>query len=242
MELSSILKFLDNKAILITGGAGFLAKIFAEKVLRTQPNVKKIYLLVRAADNKSASLRLQNEVIGKDLFKLLKQKMGANFNSFISEKVVMVPGDITCEDLAIKESKLKEELWEDVGVIVNLAATTNFDERYDVSLYLNTFGAKHVLDFAKKCTNLKVLLQVSTAYVSGEIAGVVKEDPYYNGESLNGRPGLDIEEEKKLIEEKLEELQADGATEENIKLTLKIWVLKGLGIGDGQMCMYLQRH
>ncbi|KNA17271.1 hypothetical protein SOVF_081530 [Spinacia oleracea] len=62
MDQDSILKFLDNKAILVTGGAGFLAKIFVEKVLRSQPNVNKVYLLLRAPDNNSASSRLQNEV------------------------------------------------------------------------------------------------------------------------------------------------------------------------------------
>lgn len=221
MELSSILKFLENKAILVTGGAGFLAKIFAEKVLRTQPNVKKLYLLMRAADNKSASQRLQNEVMGKDLFKVLKQKMGTNFSCFISEKVTAVPGDITCEDLGIKESELKEELLRDIDVIVNLAATTNFDERYDTSLYLNTFGAKYVMDFAKRCPKLKVFVQVSTAYVSGEKEGVVRETPYQMGDTLNGRSGLDIEVEKQLAEAKLEQLQADGATEDTIKLSMK---------------------
>lgn len=33
-----------------------------EKVLRVQPNVKKLYLLIRAEDDKSAKLRFQNEV------------------------------------------------------------------------------------------------------------------------------------------------------------------------------------
>ncbi|XP_057534115.1 alcohol-forming fatty acyl-CoA reductase-like [Amaranthus tricolor] len=221
MEMSSVLKFLENKSILVTGGAGFLAKIFAEKVLRCQPNVKKVYLLIRAADKKSASLRLQNEVIGKALFKVLKQKMGSNFNSFISEKIKVVPGDITCEDLGIKDSNIKEEILKEVDVIVNLAATTNFDERYDASLNLNTFGAKYVLDFANKCTNLKNLLHVSTAYVSGEMGGLVKESPYSMGESLNGRPGLNIEFEKTLIDKKLEELQAVGATNETIKHTMR---------------------
>lgn len=221
MELNSILDFLDNKSILVTGGAGFLAKIFAEKVLRSQPNVKKVYLLIRAADDKSASLRLQNEVIGKDLFKVLKQKMGAKFSSFISEKVAVVPGDISCEDLGIKEPILREELLSNIDVIVNLAATTNFDERYETSLYLNTLGAKYVLNFAKQCPNLKVLVQVSTAYVSGETEGVVKETPYHIGDSLNGRPGLDIEEEKRLVDAKLEELRANGASEETIKSTMK---------------------
>ncbi|KAK9755933.1 hypothetical protein RND81_01G060300 [Saponaria officinalis] len=221
MELGSVLKFLENKAILVTGGAGFLAKIFMEKVLRTQPNVKKVYLLLRANDDKAASLRLQNEILGKELFKVLKQKMGAKFNSFISEKVTVVAGDITLEDLSIKDLNLKNELWSHIDVIVNLAANTNFDERYDVSLYLNTFGAKHVLDFAKKCTKLKVFIQVSTAYVSGETAGVVKETPYKMGEALNGRHGLDIEMEKRLVEYKLEDLFAEGATQDVIKLAMK---------------------
>ncbi|XP_074268160.1 alcohol-forming fatty acyl-CoA reductase-like [Silene latifolia] len=214
MESGSILKFLENKAILVTGGAGFLAKIFAEKVLRSQPKVKKVYLLLRADDNKAASLRLQNEVLGKDLFDVLKQKMGANFNSFISEKVTVVPGDITLEDLTIKDLKLKEELWRDIDIIINLAAITNFNERYDVSLSLNTFGAKHVLDFAKKCNKLKVLIQVSTAYVSGEPAGLAKEVPYE-------RPGLDIQLENKLIKDKLEELNSQGASQDITKLTMK---------------------
>ena len=56
--------------------------------------------------------------------------MGSNFNSFISEKIKVVPGDITCEDLGIKDSNIKEEILKEVDVIVNLAATTNFDERY----------------------------------------------------------------------------------------------------------------
>nr|GFC47455.1 jojoba acyl CoA reductase-related male sterility protein [Tanacetum cinerariifolium] len=50
MELGSILNFLDQKTILVTGATGYLAKIFVEKILRVQPHVKKLYLLVRAND------------------------------------------------------------------------------------------------------------------------------------------------------------------------------------------------
>ena len=38
--------------------------VFLEKVLRVQPNIKKLYLLLRAADAKSATHRLHNEVNG----------------------------------------------------------------------------------------------------------------------------------------------------------------------------------
>ncbi|KAL9273015.1 Alcohol-forming fatty acyl-CoA reductase-like protein [Drosera capensis] len=217
----SILEFLEDKAILVTGGAGFLAKIFVEKILRSQPKIKKFYLLMRAADKKAAALRLQNEVIGKDLFKVLKHKMGAKFSSFISEKVTVVVGDITLEDLGIKDPDLREEMLRDIDVIINLAANTNFDERYDTSLKLNTYGAKYVMEFAKKCTKFKVLVQVSTAYVSGEREGLILEDPYYLGDTLNGAKGLDIEEEKRLVEQRLNDLVADGSTDEEIKLAMK---------------------
>ncbi|XP_009781717.1 alcohol-forming fatty acyl-CoA reductase-like [Nicotiana tabacum] len=221
MELPSIVKFLENRTILVTGATGFLAKIFVEKILRVQPNVKKLYLLLRAADDKAAIQRFNNEVVAKDLFKVLKEKCGANFSTFISQRTTIVPGDITCENLGVKDSNLLDEMWREVDIVVNLAATTNFDERYDVALGINTFGARHVLNFAKKCNKLKVLLHVSTAYVCGEKPGLMLETPYSMGETLNGTSGLDIEAEKKLMEETLKQLKAEDASEKTITITLK---------------------
>ncbi|KAI5666651.1 hypothetical protein M9H77_16504 [Catharanthus roseus] len=221
MELGNVLEFLENRSILITGATGFLAKIFTEKILRVQPNVKKLYLLLRAADSKSALQRFNTEIMGKELFKVVKEKYGTNLNSVISEKVTVVAGDITCDNLGVKDSSLLEEMWREVDVVVNLAATTNFDERYDVSLGINTMGAKNVLNFAKKCPKLKVLLHVSTAYVCGEREGLILETPYEMGDTLNGTSGLDIDAEKKLMEETLKELRADNISEEAITLAMK---------------------
>lgn len=223
MELGSILHFLQDKTILVTGATGFLAKVLVEKILRVQPNVKKLYLLLRAADAKSATHRLHNEIIGKDLFKVLKEKLGANFNSFISEKLTVVPGDISREDLGLEDSILSEEIYDQTDVIINLAATTNFDERYDISLGLNTFGVKYVINFAKKCTKLEVLVHVSTAYVcgEGEAGGLILEKPYHVGDSLNGVRGLDIHEEEKVVRDKLSELRLLGASEKEIKDVMK---------------------
>ncbi|KAK2965967.1 hypothetical protein RJ640_018322 [Escallonia rubra] len=221
MALGSIVQFLENRTILVTGATGFLAKIFVEKILRVQPNVKRLYLLLRASDTKSALQRLNTEVIAKDLFRVLKEKQGANLSSLISQKLTPVAGDITYKNLGVKDPQLLEEMWRDVDVVVNLAATTNFDERYDISLSLNTFGAKHVFDFAKKCVSIKLLLHVSTAYVSGEKAGLIPEKPYYLGETLNGKSGLDIDVETKVVEERLDELRAEGATPESITAAMR---------------------
>ena len=50
-----------------------------EKILRVQPNVKKLYLLLRAADHKSAIHRLHNEVW---LLSLLPMMIDFSFLTF----------------------------------------------------------------------------------------------------------------------------------------------------------------
>ncbi|XP_057781960.1 fatty acyl-CoA reductase 3-like isoform X2 [Salvia miltiorrhiza] len=221
MEVGSILEFMEGRSILVTGAAGFLAKVFIEKILRVQPNVKKLYLLLRAPDSNSAMLRFHTQIMSKDLFRVLKEKHGGNLNSLISQKVRVVAGDITCEDLGVQDSLLLEEMINEVDVVVNLAANTNFDERYDISIGINTLGAKHVLNFAKRCDKLKVLLHVSTAYVSGEKGGLILERGFKMGETLNGARGLDIDAEKKLIDDTLKSLEAEGCSHEIIKSKMK---------------------
>ncbi|CAL9090668.1 unnamed protein product [Musa acuminata var. zebrina] len=221
MESSRIVEFLKDKSILITGSTGFLAKIFVEKVLRVQPEVKRLFLLVRAADAASANQRVQTEILGKDLFKVLRDKHGDGFHPFVASKVFPVAGDIVREDLGIQDSNLREKLWKEVGIVVNVAATTSFDDRYDVSLGINALGAKHILEFARRCVRLEILLHVSTAYVAGEQSGLILEKKFLMGETLKGGSYLDIEAELRLVDKKKRELRAEYATEEAEKLAMK---------------------
>ncbi|KAM1002508.1 hypothetical protein ACFX2I_002940 [Malus domestica] len=220
MESKTIQGYLQKKTILVTGATGFLAMVFLEKILRVQPDVKKVYLLLRAPDINSARDRMHNEIIGKELFKVLREQLGAYFDSFISEKVVAIPGDVSSENLGMKDSKFREEMLNEIQIILNSAATTKFDERYDIALDVNTFGVLHVLSFAKKCLKLEMLLHVSTAYVCGERAGLIAEDLSSSliDDIINNNFEL---HEKKLVEEKLNERKAQGASEEIITRTMK---------------------
>ncbi|THU48431.1 hypothetical protein C4D60_Mb09t26170 [Musa balbisiana] len=258
-------------------------KVFVEKVLRVQPEVKKLFLLVRAGDAESANRRVQTEVqllllkgrnlicyhapvativevaateeeapdgsdwdsnegvkrrtvdergirrgsesggkiLDKDLFKVLKDKHGDGFHSFVASKLVPLAGDIVQEDLGMHDSDLRRNLWKEVEVVVNVAATTNFDERYDVALGINVLGAKHILEFAKRCVRLQMLLHVSTAYVAGVQSGLILEKKFLMGETLTGDSYLDIEAELSLADKKKRELRAEDATEEAEKLAMK---------------------
>lgn len=55
----------------------------------------------------------------------------------------------------------------------------------------------------------------------GEKSGLIMETPYRMGETLNGTTGLDINHEKKLVEENLDQLRATGASPETITQAMR---------------------
>ncbi|XP_023756866.1 fatty acyl-CoA reductase 3 isoform X2 [Lactuca sativa] len=214
MEMESIIEYLENKTILVTGATGFLAKILVEKILRIQPNINKLFLLIRASDSNLAMHRLHTEVLDNDLFMNIKEVHKTNFQRFISEKVMPVAGDIRLQNFGVTNISLLNEMRGQVNVVVSSAATTKFDERYDVALAINTLGVEHLSCFVNECPNMKLLLHVSTAFVSGEKSGIIFEMPFKMGETLNDNNNLDIREEKRLTQERQRQLIIEKANEE----------------------------
>ncbi|KAL4295661.1 hypothetical protein GQ457_12G027500 [Hibiscus cannabinus] len=225
MEFDPIVKFLQGKTILVTGATGFLSKVFVEKILRLQPKVNKLYLLLRAQDEESALQRLNDEIISTELFKVVREKWGSEFNHFLSSKVVVVAGDISSKNLRIKDSTLRQKMQKEIEIVVNMAATTNFFERYDVALDINTFGALNVLNFGKKCDKVKLFLHVSTAYVCGEQKGIILEKRFYMGEKKE-TTNLDIIDERRIAEKKLDQLRHQSPSNEALTMKMKEFGLK----------------
>ncbi|KAF7105345.1 hypothetical protein CFC21_106165 [Triticum aestivum] len=201
MDAAAVIGCLRDRSILITGSTGFLGKMLVEKILRVQPDVGKLYLLVRAPDAASAEHRVLTKVVETTLFDVLRTKHGADFNSFIKNKISPLPGDITKETCALRDSMV-EQISKEIHVIVSVAATTSFYERYDVALASNTLGVAHVCDLAKKCANLKMLLHVSTAFVAGEQEGLLVEKPFDVGKALKKDYNLDIQSSDDKIEKR----------------------------------------
>ncbi|KAK3148280.1 hypothetical protein QOZ80_3BG0293030 [Eleusine coracana subsp. coracana] len=203
-----VAEFLGGKNFLITGGTGFLAKVLIEKILRTSPDVAKIYVLIKAKDSVAALKRLQNEVVDTELFKCLQEIHGKDYDSFVARKLVPVVGDVRETNIGIAP-ELADQIADQVDVIINSAANTTFDERYDVAMDINTVGPFRIMSFAQRFRRLKLFLQVSTAYVNGQRQGLVLEKPFRMGDAIAKEFGsssgssehksmLDIEEEIKL--------------------------------------------
>ncbi|XP_059669845.1 fatty acyl-CoA reductase 2, chloroplastic [Cornus florida] len=237
-----IVKFLRGKGFFITGATGFLAKVLIEKILRTVPDVGKIFLLIKAKNKEAAMERLENEIINTDLFKCLQQTYGKSYQAFMLSKLVPVVGNACESNLGLDED-IADMIAKDVDIIVNSAANTTFDERYDVALDINTGGPSRLMSFAKKCKKLKLFLQVSTAYVNGQRQGKIMEKPFCIGDNIareslifetseGSLPSLNIEDEIKLVLESKNAFEDDAVAQKMIMKELGLERAKKYGWQD----------
>jgi fatty acyl-CoA reductase len=99
-----------------------------EKILRVQPHVRRLYLLINADDADAAKSRLNEEIVGKSLFECLRALHGDEFQALASDKVSAVIGDISKEFLGMDPSTYAG-IAAELDIIVNSAGITTFDER-----------------------------------------------------------------------------------------------------------------
>ncbi|GAV86140.1 SET domain-containing protein/Sterile domain-containing protein/NAD_binding_4 domain-containing protein [Cephalotus follicularis] len=225
-----IVKYLRGKVFFITGATGFLAKVFIEKILRTVPDVGKIFVLIKAKNREAAMERLKSEIINAELFKCLRQTYGKSYQAFMLRKLVPVVGNVCESNLGIEED-LANVMAKEVDIIVNSAANTTFDERYDVAIDINTRGPCHLMGFAKQCTKLKLFLQVSTAYVNGQRQGKIMEKPFCIGDNIAREfvrditprflPILDIQNEIELATNSKENFEENSVAQKMKELGLQ---------------------
>lgn len=60
VKMSDIVEFYRGRSVFITGATGFLGKVLVEKLLRSCPDIKAVYLLIRPKKGQDVSTRLQD--------------------------------------------------------------------------------------------------------------------------------------------------------------------------------------
>ncbi|XP_034974522.1 fatty acyl-CoA reductase 1 isoform X1 [Zootoca vivipara] len=153
----SIPEYYEGKNVLLTGATGFMGKVLLEKLLRSCPKVKTVYVLVRHKAGKNSQERVE-EMINCKLFDRLRDEQ-PEFN----EKIIAVASDLTEVDMALSEED-KENLINCTNIVFHCAATVRFNEILRDAVQLNVIATQQLLFLAQKMKNLDVFIHVSTAF------------------------------------------------------------------------------
>lgn len=120
LDYTSIAKLYTDRSVFITGGTGFMGKVLVEKLLRSCPGIKNIYLLIRPKKGQETAARL-NDLLNTPVSStgvppppsLSANPPVASFQLFDSvrkerpndlNKVIPICGDITSPELGISEN------------------------------------------------------------------------------------------------------------------------------------------
>lgn len=103
--------------------------------------------------------------------------MHDDFLAFAESKIIPITGDLVVDRLGIPEHERKEII-DNCNIIINSAASVNFDDPLKDALQINYFGCQRVLELAKECKNLDVFTHVSTCYVNCDRDGYIEEEIY----------------------------------------------------------------
>lgn len=188
-----------DRAILLTGGTGFLGTALVEKILRGLPEIRRLYLLVRASGEKGAEERFWRDVLGSSAFDGLRERLGRDFEGYARERVRVLEGDVHAPSLGLGEEELSE-LSREVDVVIHSAASVVFDAPLDAALASNVEGTLGLLRLARGWERRPTFVHISTAYVAGVRRGLVPETPPEDV-TPDGTPLEPVEELRRLAAE-----------------------------------------
>ncbi|CAB1322844.1 unnamed protein product [Coregonus sp. 'balchen'] len=155
----TIPEYYEGKNVLITGATGFMGKVLLEKLLRSCPGVKAVYVLVRPKAGHAPQARIA-DMINCKLFDRLRDEQPD-----FAEKIVAVNSDLTLPELDLSKED-QETLADCINIVFHCAATIRFNEPLKDAMLLNVLATQKMVALAHRMKHLEVFLHVSTAYAN----------------------------------------------------------------------------
>lgn len=148
MSAESLVDFYRGKSIFLTGGSGFIGKVLIEKLLRSCPDIGRIYLLMRPArDGKSPQHRLE-ELLESRVFSFHSNQLDLG-------KLTVISGDLTKPNLGISDED-RQLLIDSVSIVIHSAATVRFHGPLKDFVNQNVLGTDYIMQLSQQMKQLKV--------------------------------------------------------------------------------------
>ncbi len=206
----SVRRALADKHVMLIGVTGFIGKVWLANTLMQLPKIGRIYLLIRRQKSNPAQRRFEKIVEESPVFDPLFEKYGIGLAEYLREKVEVVEGDVTREELGL-DAEVARRLKRNLDLVINSSGLTDFNPDLRDALATNTDAAMNILEFLR-ATDHAGLLHLSTCYVAGERDGRVPEKviPNYTPHHV---ANFDAEQEWRSLQELIAkaEAKAEGA-------------------------------
>ncbi len=138
------------------------------------PGIGRVYLMVRASTESESESRFWEAIVPSPALDPLRHRHGKGFEKLLREKVHVVGGDITHENLGLSEATAKKITGE-IDVLLNSSGRVTFNPPLEAALKTNVTGTLNTLAFAKRMRR-PALVHVSTCFVAGNRSGEIWEN------------------------------------------------------------------
>jgi thioester reductase-like protein len=161
--------------VVLTGASGFIGRELLWRLVRLSD--MRIYCLLRADDDGGARSRLEA---------ILDAAQPTSLTLEERSRAIPLRGDLTLERIGLTESQW-QQLTAEVDRILHCAASVAFHVSFDESRMINVDGTRRMLQLAKAAMRhrLSRFDYISTCYVAGRQAGLIREEDLAQGQSFN---------------------------------------------------------
>ena len=164
-----------GRNVFILGSTGFLGKVLLSMLLHRFPEIGRVYVMVRRGTGTSSEKRFWENVVPSRTFDPLREKFGGadRLHEFLAQKIRVVDGDITEDNLGLSEEQAAA-VAADISVVINTSGKVTFNPPLESALRTNVQGTKNVIAFVKRMQR-PALIHTSTCFVAGNRSGNVWE-------------------------------------------------------------------
>ncbi|OQD89421.1 hypothetical protein PENANT_c002G04096 [Penicillium antarcticum] len=171
-------KYYDGKAILVTGGSGFLGTALVYRLL-TQTSASHVYLLCRGG-TKKLELRWAESLPKTAIQDLLDMN-----------RISTLDGDILQPNMGLPERDLTT-LQNEVNIVIHAASSINLGKPLKGLADSITGASEMIAEFALTCYSLERFVYVSTAYSNSHLLPFEKGIDVHVNEEIYEPTNLDI--------------------------------------------------
>ncbi|KAJ1519974.1 hypothetical protein ONE63_004206 [Megalurothrips usitatus] len=157
--LPPVTTLMAGKDVLVTGASGFLGRVLLEKLLRSCPGVRTVFLLLRPKRGVAPAQRVRDIVDVRLFDQLLVEQPSA------LDKLVAVAGDCAQPGLGLAAED-RDRLQRTVAFVYHGAASVRFDDPVEKAVLLNTRGTWELAELCAGMARLEALVHISTAYTN----------------------------------------------------------------------------